>query len=247
MALETFVVFGDPHGDEIDPAMKASLLNFLREFKPDILVNAGDNFNFSHIRCKASPAERNASSAEDWRAGSEFFLEAMSFGRSRFFLRGNHDERLWDVAKNSLESDRRDAAEEGIRKIEQMVRRRRAVMLPYHSNKGVLDVDGLRVIHGYSAGVGAARKFAQVYGSCAFAHTHSMDVAPVEQWPHAAVAYGTGCLMRIDQEYNARNLGKLRHENGWLYGFVKDGKATYFQAKQNADKKVYAPTDFKGF
>lgn len=247
MALQTFVVFGDSHGDEIDPNMRASLLAFLKDFKPHILVNAGDNFNFSHIRGKATPAEKNASSRDDWAAGTEFFLEAMSFGKRKFFLRGNHDERLWDVAKTAMDADRREAAEDGIKSIEQMVARRRATMLPYHSKTGVLDVDGLRVIHGYSSGVNAARKFAQVYGTCAYAHTHSMDIVAVERWPSAAVAYGTGCLMRIDQEYNARNLGKLRHENGWLYGFVKDGKATYFQAKQHEDKNVYAPTNFNAF
>lgn len=247
MALQTFVIFGDPHGNEIDPNMRASLMAFLREFKPDILINAGDSFNFGHIRGKATLAEKNASSRDDWKVGKEFFLEAMSFGRRRFFLRGNHDERLWDVAKTALESDRREAAEDGIKDIEQMVKRRRTTMLPYHSKKGVLDFEGLRVLHGYASGVGAARKFAQVFGTCAYAHTHSMDTVSAERWPEAAVAYGTGCLMTIDQDYNSRMLGKLRHENGWLYGFTKDGKATYFQAKQHADKKVYAPYDFKGF
>ena len=247
LARETIVVFGDPHGDEICPLMRASLMGFLKEFKPRILVNAGDNFNFSHIRGKATPKERDTSSAEDWRIGSEFFLEAMSHGKRRYFLRGNHDERLWDVRANAMDSDRREAADEGIRKIEAMARRRNTQMLPYHSGLGVLDVDGLRVIHGYASGVGAARKFASVYGSCAYAHTHSMDVAPVERWPEPSVAYGTGCLMQIEQGYNSRNIGKLRHENGWLYGFVKDGRAVYFQAKQHADKTVYASTNFQGF
>jgi len=247
MALQTFVVFGDPHGDEICPLMRASLLSFLKAFKPGIVVNAGDNFNFSHIRGKATPAEKNSSSREDWATGKEFFLESMAFGKQRFFLRGNHDERLWDVAKTSLDADRREAAEDGIKTIEQMCARRRTTMFPYHSRNGILDVDGLRVLHGYAAGIGAARKFAQVFGSCAYAHTHTMDSVSVERWPEPGIAYGTGCLMSIEQDYNSRNLGKLRHENGWLYGFVKDGKATYFQAKQHADKKVYAPTDFQGF
>lgn len=247
MALQTFVVFGDSHGEELDPTMRRSLIEFLKSFRPDILVNAGDNFNFSHIRGKATPAEKNASSREDWKVGSEFFSEAMALGKKKFFLRGNHDERLWDVAKTAQESDRREAAEDGIRAIETMVKKCRTTMLPYHSRSGVLDVDGLRVIHGYSSGVGAARKFAQVYGNCAYAHTHTMDAVSVEKWPEAAIAYGTGCLMSIDQDYNSRHLGKLRHENGWLYGFTKNGKATYFQAKQHADKKVYAPTDFQGF
>ena len=246
MALETFVVFGDPHGDEICPVMRAAFLRFLKDFKPKILVNAGDNWNFSHLRGKASQHDENASAQADWECGEAFFNETMAFGKRRFFLRGNHDERLWDTRHGSMREIVREAADYGIKRIESLVKRRNVTMLPYHSRTGVLDIDGLRVLHGYSAGVGAARKFAQVYGSCAFAHTHSMDVAPVEKWPETSVAYGTGCLMIPEQGYNSRDMGKLRHENGWLYGFIKNGKATFFQAKLN-NGQVYASTEIKAY
>lgn len=237
---QTFVVFGDPHGDKAHSRAVDAFFEFLKDFKPDIIVNAGDNWDFSYIRAKASAKDESSDSTQDWAMGSEFFLRAMAYGKKRFFLRGNHDERLWDVRESTLNESVRIAAEKGIRDIEKLVARRRVKMFSYNARDGVLDVDGLRVIHGYSAGVGAARKFAQVYGSCAFAHTHSMDVAPVERWPTPAVAYGTGGLLTLDQPYNARHIGRLRHENGWLYGFVKDGKATFFQAKLHPDGNVYA-------
>lgn len=247
MALETFVIFGDPHGDEINPVMRDAFLSFLSDFKPKILVNAGDNWNFSHLRGKASPKDLNTSAKADWEAGEHFFLRAMAYGKRRFFLRGNHDERLWDTLHGSQLAVVREAAQTGIERIEGLVAKRKVVMLPYHSRLGILEVDGLRVLHGYAAGVGAARRFAQVYGSCAFAHTHSMDVAPVERWPEVSVAYGTGCLMTPEQGYNSRDIGKLRHENGWLFGFVKDDKATFFQAKLHKDGKVYASTEIKAY
>jgi len=211
MALETFVVFGDPHGDKVCQKAKGALLSFLADFKPRILVHGGDNWDFSHIRAKASPKDEDGSAVEDVAAGNEFFLQVMAFGKRKFFLRGNHDERLWDIRHNSMKSVIRDAADEGIKKIEGLVAQRKVTMLPYHSRDGILEVDGLKVLHGYAAGVGAARRFAQVYGSCAFAHTHSMDVAPVERWPEPSIAYGTGCLMVPEQAYNSRDCGKLRH------------------------------------
>jgi predicted phosphodiesterase len=245
--IQTFVIFGDPHGDKANPRATEALFNFMDDFRPDIVVNAGDNWNFDYLRAKASAKEENSDSSEDWKMGSEFFLRAMSYGKRRFFLRGNHDERVWDSWRNATKESVRIAAEKGIRDIEKLVTKRRVTMLPYDSREGVLDVDGLRVIHGYSSGIGAALRFARVYGDCAYAHTHSMDVAPAEKWPSPSVAYGTGCLMNVDQPYNSRNMGKLRHENGFLSGFVKDGRATFFQAKLHPDGFVYASTEIKGY
>jgi hypothetical protein len=100
---------------------------------------------------------------------------------------------------------------------------------PYDSRIGVLEVLGVRVIHGYLCGAYAARKLAAIYGTCCYGHTHNMDIGTHEHWPEPSVAYGIGCLMKIDQDYNAKNPRKLEHQHGWIYGETDGRHASYQQ------------------
>lgn len=155
-------------------------------------------------------------------------------------------ERLWkfaDCASGLL----RDYACDGIKKVEALVRRSRATMLPYDSRLGVLDVGKLRVIHGYACGVGAAAKHARVYGNCLFGHTHTMDVAPVENISGPAEARGVGCICKVDMAYNAHQMNKLRHQQGWIYGVLfPDGTYQLFQTKR-IDDHFYAATEITAY
>lgn len=246
-SLQRFVIFGDPHGDEIDPVVEAAFFSFLDDFKPDIVVNGGDNWNFAYLRRNASDKERAANAEADWQMGSEFFLRVMAYGKQRFFLRGNHDERVYDAYKNATREDSRIAAEKGIKDIEKLVARRRVKMLPYNSRIGVLDHEGIRVVHGYAHGVGGARQHAVSYGTCVYCHTHATDVGSVERWPEPSIAFGTGCLTRIDQDYNKTQRNKLRHENAWVLGYTDGSKASYFQVRRGAGGLFHAPIEIKAY
>lgn len=245
--MQRFVIFGDPHGDEIDPDVERAFFEFMKDFRPDIVIHGGDNWNFSYLRRNASDKERAANATLDWQAGSEFFLKAMAFGSARFFLRGNHDERVYDAYHNATREDSRIAAEKGIKDIDKLVKRRRVKMLPYNSRLGVLDYEGIRVVHGYAHGVSSARVHAISYGTCVYAHTHATDVGCVERWPEPSIAYGTGCLMKVDQEYNKTQRNKLRHENAWILGYTDGVKASYFQVRRGANGQFHAPTEIKAY
>lgn len=227
------VIIGDPHGDEVNTSATSSLFDFLDDFKPHIVVHGGDNWNFPQLRKGASDKDKRLDITADWQCGAEFFLKFMSYGKERYFLRGNHDERIWDLAREA-EGPLQDYAQRCIRDIEKLVRARNATMLPYDARAGVLELGGLRIIHGYGHGVSAARQFAATYGTCVFLHTHSMEVGVFETWPEPAVAYGAGCLLNIDQEYNARQRAKLRHENGWAYGYLTNGAPIVMQARRSS-------------
>lgn len=231
MSRETFVAFGDPHGDLINPQARSGLLAFMEDYKPDIVIHGGDNWDFGQIRNGASEAEQMRSLAPDWEAGNRFFDEVFQFGTRRILALGNHEHRLWRKLSKSTRSIDIEFAQSRINEITTRCARRGVERLPYDSRLGVWDYRGLRTIHGYGHGVYAARKFAFVYGTCIFFHTHSAEVGIAERWPEPAVATGAGCLMEIDQPYNETQMNKLRHQNSFCYGYLTDDGPVIMQAK----------------
>lgn len=239
MKAQRFVVAGDNHGYEVDERLVEPFFEWMRDYNPEIVIHGGDVRNFAALRKKASPEERQTAIAPDYEAGTDFESRLFSFGKARFLLRGNHDERVFFLARDAKDAAVLEMATRLCREMEARWAKLRVKVLPYDSRLGVLEHEGIRVIHGYACGINSARRLGQIYGTCAFGHTHSMDIAPVERWPKPVIAYGTGCLCKIDQIYNQVTMGKLRHENGWLYGYTDGTTATYFQARFQGGR-VYA-------
>lgn len=241
-----FCVVGDNHGDEIKYELADKFFDWLDDYRPHIIIHGGDNWNFAALRRKASPEERMIAIAPDYDAGIDFANRLFSYGSQRFFTRGNHDERIYAYARDAKDAATVHFAQTLCLDTDKLMGKRRVTMLPYDSRKGVLNIEGIRSIHGYSAGVGAARRFASVYGTCAFNHTHSMEVGVFERWPETSIAYGVGGMLNIDQHYNSAQIAKLRHENGWVYGTTDGVRATYLQAKYK-DGTIYAAKEIKAY
>ena len=154
-------------------------------------------------------------------------------------------ERLW-IQEQNLSGLARDYATAGIKKITSILRRAKVrKMLPYDSRLGVLKLGNLKMVHGYAAGVGAASKMARAYGNVIFGHVHTIEVAAVDsdEGPKEARCIGAGC--QIDMPYNAHKLAKLRHSNGFAYGYLFDnGDYQLFQTRK-IDGHFYAASDIK--
>jgi hypothetical protein len=216
----------------LDPGCASAICEFIRDWRPEIRIHSGDLFDFRNLRKGATDDEKAASLVDDWEAGSEFARQFFDGGKENHLLRGNHDERLWDFTRSAT-GLLRDYAADGVKRVEGLVRKCRAKMLPYDSRLGVLDVGHVRVIHGYRSGIGAATAHARIYRGCFYGHTHDMSVAPVENLEGPAEARGIGCLCKIDMDYNSRQTNKLRHQQGWVYGLLfEDGTYQAFQAKR---------------
>jgi len=244
MQSRRFVVASDSHGDQIDATTETALLSFIADFKPQIRIHAGDVFDFRNLRRGASDDEKAHSLEDDWQMGSDFMRRFFDGGKENHFLRGNHDERLWNFA-HSATGLLRDYAHDGIARVEKLVAKSRAKMLPYDSRLGVLKLGALKVIHGYAAGIGAARKHAIVYRNCLFGHTHNCDVAGAESDEGVSEARGIGACCRLDMPYNAHQTGKLRHQNAFCYGLLfEDGTYQINQAKK-IDGRFYVASDFR--
>ena len=242
---QRFIVVSDNHGDMADAATVDALWSFIADWKPEIRIHAGDCFDFRNLRKGASDEEKAASLAEDWEAGSDFLRRFFDGGKSKHFLRGNHDERIYDF-QNSATGMMRDYARDGIKRLEAIVKKSGAKMLPYDSDLGVLDLGKLSVIHGYHAGIGACRMHANIYRNCIFGHVHTIESAPVSA-REPAEARSIGCLCKRDMDYINKKTGKLRWAQGWAYGLLfSDGTYQLFQTRKISGQ-FYAASEIKTY
>lgn len=232
MKPRRFCVVADNHGDQIDPVCEKAFFAWLDDYRPEIRIHAGDLLDLSPLRNGASQEDRAKSMKPDYEAGMKFARRYFKDGEVKVLLRGNHDERLWDL-RFKQEGVLQDFAEQKIREIGKYFKRWGVKMLPYDARLGVYRIGKLQVIHGFKSGIGAAKQHATIYRSCVFGHTHSQDIVPVENLTGPALAMGTGCMCYIDMPYNARQCNKLRHQQGWVYGVLyPDGSYQAFQAKR---------------
>ena len=245
MRHQRFIVAGDNHGDQADERSVRAVLDFIADFKPTIRCHLGDAYDFRNLRKGASDDEKSASLEDDWTAGTDFLRRFFDGGKENVFLRGNHDQRMWTFA-GSATGVMRDFANDGIRRIEGVVRQARARMLPYDSALGIYALGKLSVVHGYHAGVGAVRQHANVYGNCVIGHLHTVESAPVASLLPAE-ARSIGCLCKRDMDYMNSKTGKLRWAQGWAYGFLfEDGTYTLYQTRKISDS-FHVACDFKSY
>lgn len=225
---ERFIVASDVHGDKQDPAACAVFFDFLKTWRPQIRVFAGDLWDFRPLRKKASAEEQRESMAADYEKGLDF----LKGFQPNVFLRGNHDERLWELAEsnNGILSD---FASEKVLKIKQVCERMGCQILPYNKREGVVRIGHLKILHGFASGVYASRQHALVYGSCLFGHTHAVDEHAIPGLERR-VARNIGCLCQLDMDYNARHMGTLKQAHGFAYGITNPRTGDYFvwQAEQ---------------
>jgi len=231
MGLERFLFASDLHGDLLDGEAVDALYDFTKEWKPHIKVFGGDLFDFRPLRKNASKEERAETIQHDIGAGLKF----LDNWKPNVWLRGNHDERLWEFAgKDGIEGE---FAQHGVTDIESKCKAKKIQMLPYCKRKGIYNLGKLKMLHGYFHGVNAARQHGLVYGSCLFGHIHSIDVASIPNLDRVQ-ARAVGCLCSLDHPYNARLASTLRHAHGWAYGVVnnKTGDHKTWQMEKVGEK-----------
>lgn len=160
------------------------------------------------------------------------------------FLRGNHDERLWDLAIQS-EGIVADYAKLCVERLEKQITKLRCKMYPYDKREGIYQMGALRFIHGYITGVTAARRTAMIYGNVVCGHGHGIQSATVEAVEPRA-GFMCGCLCQTSFAYNRAQAGTLNQENGWAYGVTNErtGSFLYWQARR-IDNKWILPSDIQ--
>jgi len=235
-----FVFVSDTHGDEIDTEVRDVFFEWLADFKPDVRIHGGDAFDMRCFRKKASDEEQRDGLAADIEAGCDFMRKF----KPTHWLRGNHDERLWDVIASD---DKKLSGYCGMLadQINESVGKKCAT-LPYDKRRGVLRLGATSFVHGYNAGIYAARQAALVYGDVVMGHIHRVDSHPI---PGLDKRNGrsAGCLCKLGMSYNRAALGTLSQDHGWGFGVVNPhGPVTYVQAHKQSGKWVI-PSEMKEY
>lgn len=209
-----FVAGFDIHGDKQDVAANNAFFKFCELWRPDIRVCGGDLYDFRPLRSKASEEDRRESLQADFDAGTDWLKRF----RPNYFLLGNHDTRLWDVAEtaNGVVAD---YANQGIKEILSVTNKMKCEVLPYDRKSGVLTLGHLKIIHGFATGVNAARRTAQCYGSILMGHGHGIQHVSIEGLENR-IGRMCGCLCQLDMDYIRANMGSLIWRHGWAYGVI---------------------------
>lgn len=211
----------DNHGDMRDPSAIRAAKSFLADWKPTIRIHGGDNWDFRPLRRKASEEEKREALRHDFDEGMKF----LRILKPTHFLRGNHDERLWDLAKqnNGILSE---YARSLVSEVNEFIESNEIQMQPYDKRYGVLEIGKLRCIHGYAHGVNAARRSALAYGSVLLGHAHSIQSSSIEGLDNR-VGRIVGCLCILNMEYSRATMASLVHRHGFAYGVINKRNGEY--------------------
>ena len=239
--FETFVAFGDAHGDMACRESINALEKHIEEFKPQHRICLGDFFDFRALRKGIGNDESDAydNLVSDTTAGY-MWLDRL---RPTVFLNGNHEHRLYRVAEEAANGLVREYAIQGVKKLEGHLRKMGCKVYPYHYEKGVHTIRKVAFIHGYVASQAAGKHSAEVYsppgGATVMGHLHRIEA--VHAVRHGgAQGYSGGCLADIPRlHYAATRHGTMRWANGWLYGVI--GKKGYkiWQAEKVEDNWMH--------
>ena len=232
--FQTFVAFGDAHGDMASKEAIVALEKHIKDFKPDHRICLGDMFDFRALRKGIGREESDAYSdlVTDTTAAYGW-LERL---KPTVFLNGNHEYRLYRVAEEAANGLVREYAKEGIEKLETYLRKMGCKVYPYHYQQGVHTIGKVAFIHGYSASQAAVKQSAEVYsppgGATVMGHLHRIEA--VHAVRHGgAQGYSGGCLASIPAlTYASLRHATMRWANGWLYGLISTRKGGGFKIWQ---------------
>lgn len=239
-----WVIAFDVHGGEQDKDAVNSFFNFCDQFKPDDRILGGDLWNFAALRKNASAEEKRDSLQTDYNLGCNF--------RDRFrptkSLNGNHCERLWEWRDADC-GPASDLCAVWCEEIEKYYIKTKCEWKHY-SKRNYLPIGNSTntfVSHGYSHGASAARNMALAFssvGNVHFGHIHAHQTYSVPTM-RSRWATSSGCLCKLDQDYNKTHLGTLAQEHGWAYGVwnTKTGEVLSWHARRAASGKFIIPSD----
>lgn len=237
--MRPFIYASDLHGIEQDRKVVRSFLKFVDDFDPKaVKIFGGDLWNFAALRRQADEHEKSLRLKEDFEAGIEF----LELYRPSYLILGNHDQRLWDAVKRERVKRsgwRAELAETYIQSFTKTAAAMNIKVLPYDKRLGVLNYGGLAFAHGFGSGDTMGQKMAETYGNVLYGHGHKIERVTAMHTGRPVTGYQNGCLCRDDMDYARADLGALRQEQGWAYGFLAP-HAEVFQARFSRGRAIVA-------
>jgi hypothetical protein len=239
----------DNHGDAIDIRTAKAFLSRKRDFKPDVVIHLGDNWDFKSIRRGASAEEKACSMIDDFHAGCDFMNEVFKGKHENYQLIGNHCYRIWEVA-DGADGPKSDAAQMIIEKMGYIFKRLNVKTTPFDTRKGILKLGKLGFIHGYCHAQNAAKKHAEVYGG-SLSHIFAGDLHANIYWKSASidpvVCQHIPCMTQLDPEYARRHINKLKHSQGWCEITLHNDYVQYQVIESDKKGKFHAYEKTKSY
>jgi predicted phosphodiesterase len=248
MAWQSFVCASDTHGELIDRKGKNSyqsyILQWIKDHKPRWRFMLGDFIDAKAIRAGANAEDRSSSMREDCRAAIGFLR---AFQPHKLTL-GNHDQRLWLLAKSEKDGLEVDYARQLARQFENEFEAMGTEWVEYDVKKGWIEIgprganSGPKLMsHGYFSNMHPAKSMTQAAGTSTISgHTHAYDF-----WRQNNLAgdesYVSGCGCQIAQEYNRTHARRLKHEHSFLAGSINDrtGSWQVFRIKKDEETNTW--------
>jgi len=218
MSWTTFALITDTHGDKINTECADAFLGFCEDFKPDIRIHGGDFMDCRPLRRGASEDEKHEGMQADYEAAESFLLRY----RPNVVLRGNHDERLYKLARDGS-GIYREWAQHGVEELRKLFEFLECKVLPYNVWEGVHRIGPLAFIHGFSHGMNPLPQPMAAYGNVLMGHVHySSQVSRF-----GFQGWTVPCACDVNLEYNAMRLTALAQTNGWAAGEVNLATGAY--------------------
>lgn len=219
-----WVAVSDTHGDAIDPEAEREFFDFVDDFKPAIRLHMGDVFDFRGWRRGAGPEEQAESMTADVERGLSFLARY----KPQVVLWGNHDDRLFRIARDGNGAARM-LAQQLIGNIEDALPRTK--FIPYNVFNGIARIGDIAFLHGYQCNLSTARNIAMQYGGGGIhrvvqGHVHHFS-SHTSRSRDAVKGHTVGCLARLDMEYAKARPATMSHGQGWCYGEIRGGVTTF--------------------
>lgn len=226
MKPKRFLLFSDVHGDEANPAAMAELYDFARDYKPDVTVCLGDVWDLRALRRGASDNEAAESIEADIDAG----LEVLRRLKPSTVLLGNHDDRLWRMAREHPVGMVKSYARQVVGHIEDRLPKGTRV-IHYNVENGIARLGDMLLLHGYQCNLNTARAIAHQYGGGEIrrvvqGHVHHFS-SHTTRTRQQTIGHTIGALCNRVMEYNKARPATMSHENGWAYGEIINGRSSF--------------------
>ena len=208
---------GCTHGPLICPVAAAAVVEFKRQFEPDVSLDLGDINDWAAFRTGAGAGDLDQDLVEDF-AASKRWLE-MYQPTHRCF--GNHDNRVTKLS-NHPNKIIRFAASALFNDLAEVDRENGTIVKPYRQRGGWHEFGGTLWGHGWMYNEQAIRDHAEAYGRCVIAHLHVPGTAIARNW-EAAQAWCVGMMGDPEKfPYAADRRNTLRWGHGLVWGYFND-------------------------
>lgn len=217
MSFKKFLIAADNHGKLIHQESMDKLMGFKETWKPNTTVCLGDLWDFAPLRGGAGPNEKSEGLSEDFAAGIKFLDDF----RPNLLTLGNHDQRIYDMARNVSDGALREHCQSLCEKAERQFSRRKITWIHYKVGAYLLLPDSrVKLIHGFHSGVNPAKMHYERYGPCVHGHVHAPNQY-TGRHIDGGEAHSIGCIGDIEQmDYADRHTAKLGWRQGFAYGII---------------------------